>query len=76
VSDVHSKVQIRPLLRGGVLHEDSNKCQIEANLKSAYGPQKADDNKTNWPTDRRSQTNLRLHLQAPGGSLHVDRLAD
>jgi hypothetical protein len=36
-------------------------CQTEK-LKSGYGPNWGPSTKTNWPTDRRSQYNLKLNL--------------
>jgi hypothetical protein len=53
------KLQTRPLVREGALHEEIVK---QRKLKSGDGLQRGPYTKTNWPIDRRSQYNLNLKL--------------
>jgi hypothetical protein len=41
VSDVHCKIQTRPLVREGALLEEENVCQTKEHVKSGHGPQRA-----------------------------------
>jgi hypothetical protein len=47
---------------GGPTPRKRNNCQTKK-LKSGYGPHWGSGTKTNWPTDRRSQCNLKLKLR-------------
>jgi hypothetical protein len=53
-SNCTTKLQTHPLVREGALHQETHNCQIEKkNL--VMGSRREPDNKTHWPTDRRSQ---------------------
>jgi hypothetical protein len=49
-------------VRGPYTEKTENNCQTKK-LKSRNGPHWGPDTKTNWPTDRRSQYNLKLNLR-------------
>jgi hypothetical protein len=48
--------------RGSPTPRRRSNCQTKK-LKSGYGPNWGPGTKTNWPTDRRSQCNLKLNLR-------------
>jgi hypothetical protein len=53
VSDVHCKIQTRPLVREGALHEEASTCQTKEHVKSGHGPQGAarhQDRLNDWPS--------------------------
>jgi hypothetical protein len=53
LSNVHCKIQTRPLIKEGALHEDESKCQTKENLKLGHGPQRAArhrDELADWPS--------------------------
>jgi hypothetical protein len=66
VSDVQYKIQTRPLVRGGTLHEEGSTYQTKEHVKSGHGPKGWPDTKTYWPTDRRSQIDLHSTLIIEG----------
>jgi hypothetical protein len=41
VSDVQGKIQIRPLVREGALHEEASTCQTKEHVKCGRGPKKS-----------------------------------
>jgi hypothetical protein len=41
VSDVHYKLQTRPLVKEDALHEEASTCQTNENVKSGHGRQRA-----------------------------------
>jgi hypothetical protein len=45
---IHCKLQTRPVVKEGSLHEEASNCQTNENLKSSYGPQRG------TPTPRRT----------------------
>jgi hypothetical protein len=56
VSDVHCKVQTRPLVREGALHEEASTCVLKNMQNLVMGLKGRPDTKTYWPTDLRLQT--------------------
>jgi hypothetical protein len=60
---LHHKLQTRPLAREGVLHEEVT-VRLKENLKLVMGTKGVPDTKANWPTDSRSQNQLRLLQQS------------
>jgi hypothetical protein len=53
ISYVHCKIQTRPLVREGALHEEGSTCQTKEHVKSAHGPQRAarhQDVPADWPS--------------------------
>jgi hypothetical protein len=55
LASLHCKLQTRPLVREGALHEKIKKLIVtQINVTSDHLLQEGQDTKTNWPTDRRS----------------------
>jgi hypothetical protein len=50
VSDVHYKIQTRPLVREGTLHEEGRRRQTKEHVKSGHGPQRAARHQDRLPT--------------------------
>jgi hypothetical protein len=41
MSDMHCKIQTRPLVKEGALHEEGSTYQTKEHVKSGHGPQRA-----------------------------------
>jgi hypothetical protein len=53
VRDVHCKIQTRPLVRVGALHDEGSTCQTKEHVKSGHGPQRVarhQDVLDDWPS--------------------------